>query len=89
MRWAIVAVLFLIAVFGFFVGYAVSSLLLNTVKNAMEPFGEQLTESTTYLAQNTLICSAFGFICALIFTLTVVVYVLDSLSDEPETYWRE
>jgi hypothetical protein len=89
MRWAIVSVLFLVAVFGFFVGYAVSSLLLNTVKDAMQPFGEQLTESTTYLAQNTLICSAFGIICAIGFTLMIVIYVLDSLSDEPENYWRE
>jgi hypothetical protein len=89
MRWAIVAVLFLIAVFGFFIGYAVSSFLLSTVQDAMTPFGEQLTDSTAYLSQLTLISTGFGIICAIAFTLLIVIFALDSLSDEPENYWRE
>ena len=88
MRWAIVAVLFIVAAFGFFIGYAVSSYLISNVKDALDPYADELSD-TTYKNELTLISSAFGIICAIGFTLMIAVFVMDSLSDEPETYWRE
>jgi hypothetical protein len=87
MRWAIAAVLFIIAIFGFFVGYAVSSLVLNEFKDALDPHAAKLsgTEATDTMI---LIQSAFGIICSISFVLIVVVFVLDSLSEEPEYYYR-
>jgi hypothetical protein len=88
MRFAITAVLFVIAVFGFFIGYAVSSYTLTQFYNALEPFANTLS-TTNAKDDMILLCSAFGIICAFILVLIVIIFVLDTLSDEPETYWRE
>lgn len=87
MRWAVAAVLFIVAVFGFFVGFSVSSLLLSQVGDALDPYALTLsgTEATDTIA---LIESAFGIICAIGFVMIVVVFFMDSLSDESEQYWR-
>jgi len=88
MRFAITAILFVVAVFGFFVGYAVSSYLLSSVSTALEPLTDSL--STTNARDDiTLLCSGFGIICALALVIIIAIFILDSLSDEPESYWRE
>jgi len=83
LRWAVVSVLFIVAMFGFFIGYSVSSLLLDTFADALIPVA---AAQAVYLI--TLIEVAFGVICAVCVTLIVFVYFVESLSDEPETYWR-
>jgi uncharacterized protein with PQ loop repeat len=88
MRFAITAVLFIIAVFSFFIGYSVSSYVLDQVHTALEPFANELSTSNAN-DDMTLICTAFGIICSLVIVLIIVIFVLDTLSDEPEMYWRE
>jgi hypothetical protein len=87
-RWVIGSVLFIVALFMFFVGYAVSSLLLGTVGDAMAGPAAELN-SSEYNEELVLIPSAFGVICAISVVMIIVVYMLDSLSDEPESYWKE
>ena len=88
MRFAVTAILLIVAVFGFFLGYGVSSFLLGTFYNALEPHASLLS-STNAKDDMLLISSGFGIICAIAIVMIIVVFVLDSLSDEPENYWRE
>ena len=48
MRFAVVAVLFIVAVFGFFVGYAVGSLLLTEVGDVIMPLGVAEVDAMYY-----------------------------------------
>lgn len=90
MRFAVTAILVVIAVFGFFVGYGVCSYLLTQVSSSLIPHAGLLgSDSTIFIDEVTLISSAFGIICAFILVMIIVVFVLDTLSDEPEMYWRE
>lgn len=87
-RFAIGAVLFIVAMFMFFVGYAVSSYLLDKVGDAMLPFTATL--STTNATDNiTLLSTAFGVICAIIVVLIIIIFYMDTLADEPELYYKE
>ena len=90
MRFAITAILFIIAVFSFFIGYSIGSLLITSVGDALDPLGDDLTASseTSFDAISILISTAFGIICAIIVVMIIIIFVLDSLSDEPEEYWR-
>jgi hypothetical protein len=83
-RWAILTILFVIAIFMFFVGYAVGSLLLSTFADALSP-----TASGQAAYYMVLIPTAFGVIMALAVTIIVIVYFLESLSDEPEHYFTQ
>lgn len=88
MRFAVTAILLIVAVFGFFLGYGVSSYLLSTFYDALEPHASLLS-STNAKDDMILISSAFGIICAIALVMIIIVFVLDSLSDEPEMYWKE
>lgn len=88
MKFAVAAVLLLVAVFGFFIGYAVCSFLLGTVLDVLTPFADQLSTSNAK-DDMVLVNSGFGIICAIILVFIIIVFVLDSLSDEPEVYWEE
>lgn len=87
-RFPLAAIGFLIAAFIFFVFWAFTSLYLTTVVDALTPLAADLTDNTVtgYL---TLLPSAFGIICAIFFFVGIVLtFILDSLSDEPEYYYR-
>lgn len=84
MRWPIVAVLFVVAMFTFFVCYAVSSLLLDTVSDALLPVASSEADAII-----TLLSTAFGVISAVFVTIIIVLYGVESLSDEPEYFWRQ
>jgi Na+/proline symporter len=88
MRFAVTAVLFIIAMFSFFIGYAVSSFVLDSFYDALEPHANQLSTSNAK-DDMILIKTGFGVICSFISVLIIVVFILDTLSDEPEMYWRE
>ena len=89
MRFPLAALFFLIMSFIFFCAWAVASALLSAVSDAITPL------STDFMASSqgsfiTLLPTAFGIICALFFIIGVLlIFVLDSLADEPEMYWRE
>ena len=76
MRYAILAVLFIIAVFSFFVGYAVSSLLIGTVGDALAGPAERLG-SAELDAELSLIPFGFGIICAISMCLIFLVFFLE------------
>jgi hypothetical protein len=67
-----------------------SSLLLGNVYDALQPHGNQLTASsqTGYFNVADLLPYGFGIICAIIFVVITLIFIMDSLSDEPEQYWR-
>lgn len=83
-RFAVLMVLFLVAVFGFFIGWGVSSFVLNTFSSALIPLAPAEADEII-----TLLEFAFGIICAIILVILVFVFVIESLSDEPETYYQE
>lgn len=84
MRFPLAALMFLIAAFIFFVLYAVGSLLLTEVSDALSP-----TATSEAADLITLISTAFGIISVVFFVAGILlIFVLDSLQDEPEMYWR-
>jgi len=87
MRFPLAALLFIIAGFIFFVIWAVISLLLNETYNALSPLSVGLDAK---LAEElALIPTAFGILAALFFIVGIIlIFVLDTFQDEPETYWR-
>ena len=88
MRFPIAALFFVIACFIFFVLWAVSSLLISEVANAMAPLASQLS-TNEYSEMLGMLPWAFGIICAIFFvSAIIVVFVLDSFGDEPEHYYR-
>lgn len=82
-RFFVVLVFFLIAVFGFFIGWGVSSYVLDLFSNALIPLAPSEADEII-----TLLEFAFGIICAIILVIICFVFFIESLSDEPETYWR-
>jgi len=84
MRFPLAAVFLIIGAFIFFVFWAVSSLLLSEVAGALRPTA--VGDAGYYLGY---IPWAFGIIAAIFFTVGVIfIFVLESLSDEPEIYYR-
>ena len=91
MRFPLAALFFVISGFIFFVCWAVASFLMTTVSDAMTPFASNLSTAGAAGTINTisLLSTAFGILCALFFIIGIVlIFVLDSWSDEPEMYWR-
>ena len=90
MRFAVTAILLVVAVFSFFLGYGVCSYLLSQVSSNLSLYTGPLgSDAASFTAEVSLISGGFGIICAFIITLIVGIFVLDTLSDEPEMYWRE
>lgn len=88
MRFPIASLLLIISGFIFFVFWAVSSYLIDATYNAMSPLGSGLDAS--YASELSLLPTAFGVICAIFFVTGIVsVFLLDSLSDEPEYYYKQ
>lgn len=88
MRFPAAALFFVIACFIFFVLWATTSLLLSEVGGAMQPLASKLS-TDNYSNMLNMLPWAFGIICAIFFvSAIIVVFVLDSLGDEPEIYYR-
>lgn len=88
MRWPLSALFFVIASFVFFVFWAASSYLISQVHDAMVPFAAELG-SSEYNGLLAVLPTAFGIISIIFFVVGILVlYVVDSLSEEPEMYYR-
>ena len=88
MRFPAAALFFVIACFIFFVLWAVSSYTISETVNVMSPLADNL-ETDNYSNMLGMLQWAFGIICAIFFvSAIVVIFVLESLSDEPEYYYR-
>jgi len=89
MRFPIAALFFLISSFVFFVSWASVTFLLDEVVQAMTPHYAKIGDATLtgYL---TLLPTALGVLCAVFFiTGILLIFVMDSLADEPEMYYRQ
>jgi len=84
MRWSLASLFFVIAGFIFFILWAILSFVINEVYDALVS-----SAPSGALTVFNLLPTAFGVICAFFFcTALILVFVLDSLADEPEMYWR-
>lgn len=84
MRFSIAALFFMIGSFIFFICWAVGSLVLDEFYDALAP-----SAPAGALDIIGLLPVAFGVISAIFFVAgLLVIFVLDSLADEPEMYWR-
>ena len=89
MRFPLAALFFLIAAFIFFCFWAYSSLVMTTVSDALTPLGSGFSTSS-FSNLVTLLPTVFGIICALFFIVGILlIFVMGSLADEPEMYWRQ
>ena len=89
MRFPLAALFFLITSFIFFVSWAVSSYIITAVDDTLTPLSTGFSTSS-FSNLVTLLPTAFGIICAIFFIVGILlVFVMDSLADEPEMYWRE
>ena len=83
MRWSIASIVFVAISFIFFVMYAILSKLLFEVRTALETicgFNDAILSS---LQNAFMIFGIIFFVVGIVLT-----FVADSLSDEPELYWR-
>lgn len=88
MRFPFAAICLLVASFIFFILWATSSILLSETRDAMMPYAMRLS-TDNYSNMLNMLPWAFGIICAIFFVAGIIfVFVLDSLSDEPEFYYR-
>jgi hypothetical protein len=92
LRFPIVALLFICLSFAFFIIWAVMSYVLSIMHDTLSPMGASFgnaTDNATFQNILTEIPAAFGIICVIFFvTGLVLIFVLDSWSDEPEYYYR-
>jgi len=91
MRFPMAAIMFLVISFIFFVSWLVSSYLVSTVTSSMAPYSSMLAPEgqTSYNGLLAMLPVAFGVICAIFFVMGILlIFVLESWSDEPEYYYR-
>ena len=86
MRYPVAGLFFLIVAFMLFIGFAVGSYLLENVDDAFDDKRAELDDD--FGRQLDLLKNAFGFIGVLCLLVAIAIFVLDSLADEPEEYWR-
>lgn len=84
MRFPIASIIFVIASFVFFIIWACMSYFIDQFTTALTPYAPSQAQETM-----TLLTNAFGFFGVLFFFIGVVlVFLLDSTRDEPETFWE-
>jgi len=86
LRFPLAALYLVIAGFMFLAFFGVGSLLLSEMEEALEANDDGLDNQFNF--QTDLIISGFGVISAILLVLSVVVFVIESLSDEPEYFYR-
>ena len=87
MRFTLASVFFIIAAFVFFICWAVSSYTITEIGDALSDSDSGFPAS--YQNIKTLLPTAFGIIAAIFFVVGILlIFVLDSLGDEPEMYYR-
>ena len=88
MRFPIAALMLIVGSFIFFVFFAATSLIQTSIVDALDPLDDDL--SSTYSDEIRLLSTAFAVIAAIFFVVgLILIFVIDSLSDESEYYWRE
>lgn len=81
------AIVFITLGFAFLIIWAACSRIMTEIDTAVEPLDDNL--GSTYEDQMNLLPAAFGIISAIFFvTGIIMIFVMESLSDEPEYYYR-
>jgi len=87
MRFPLVALLFIVSSFIFFTFMAVSYLIMTNIDTAIDNLSPGY--DSTFQGIVDLLPTAFGIIGILFFVVgLLLIFVLESLSDEPEMYYR-
>jgi len=86
LRFPTAALFLVIAGFMFLAFFGVGSLLLSEMEEALEANDDNLDGQFNY--EVDIIITAFGVIAAIMLVMAVVVFIVDSLSDEPEYFYR-
>jgi len=88
MRFPVAALFFICAGFIFLATFAVGSLLIDEIDTAFD--NEKPNLDSSFTDTLTLLKDAFGIISAIfLVTGVLLAFILQSLSDEPEYYYRE
>ena len=88
MRFPVAAVMFLVGSFIFFIFFATTSLIQTSIIDGIDPYDDDL--DAMYHDEIDLLSKAFAVIAAIFFVVgLLLIFVLDSISEEPEYYWRE
>jgi len=92
MRFAISSIILVAVTFILFVIYAVMSFILWALEDELTPLANNLdaTSRAMFLNEISQIQLAFGVCFVLLFAITIVVFIVDNLRTEPDSYtkWR-
>jgi hypothetical protein len=92
MKFPVSALFFVITSFIFFICWVVTTFIVNAFHDALQPLGSSLSAARQASFNDIMVTLpwAFGFLCALFFIVGIIlVFVLESWSDEPEFYYRQ
>lgn len=92
MRFPIAAIMFLVASFVFFIIWIIITYFISVTYNALSPLSSTINvaDQSSFLDDLGMIQMAFGIICVLFFIFGIIlIFVLESWSDEPEYYYRQ
>jgi len=84
LKFPLAALYLVIFGFVFLIMFGIGSLLLSSMDDALSP----TSPDSQFDYQVDIIIAAFGVIGAIVLVTGVIVFVVESLSDEPEYYYR-
>jgi len=88
LRFPVAAIMFLVGAFIFFIFFATTSLMQTSILEGLDPYDDDL--DPMYHEEISLLSKAFAVIAAIFFVSgLLLIFVLDSISEEPEYYWRD
>ena len=87
MRFPVAALLLVVTGFIFLAFFAFGSFLISETGDALIARSDSLDPQFGY--QVNIVTTAFGIIGAIMITMAVIIFVVESFSDEPEYYWRD
>ncbi len=93
MRFALSSLILVAVTFILFVIYAVMSFILWAVEDELTPLASNLdvTSQAMFLNEIAQIKLAFGVCFVILFVITIIVFIVDNLRTEPDSYtrWRK
>lgn len=90
MRFALSSLVLIAVTFVLFVVYAAMSFVLWAITDELTPFADDLSaySKDMFLSELSAINLAFGVAFVFLFAITIIVFVVDNLRQEPESFVR-
>ncbi len=90
MRFPLAAIFLIFALFVVFIGWAVLSYLMFVIEEQFTPLADLLTATSKgmFLGEISNINLGFGVATVILILLIIVVFVVDSLRQEPEQFYN-